>query len=165
MTRGELCIHACRYAIGELTRKGSSVFITSAHEGRQQITWVEVMEWLNREQQSEDAISRYSVLHKIAEFFSNWDGDENAKMEISVNDMREIADIFRKKARAEWQLNKIRQEQQPKTEHCKDCKWWKDSDGAYRRGIGAESKCPINRREVLEGNGYCYMYEPQESEK
>ena len=50
-------------------------------------------------------------------------------------------------------------EQEPKTGHCKDCKWWKDSDGAYRRGIRAESQCPINHREVFEGNGYCYMFE------
>lgn len=55
-------------------------------------------------------------------------------------------------------------EQEPKTGHCKDCKWWKDSDGTYRRGVHAESQCPINRREVLEGNGYCYVFEPQESE-
>jgi len=48
--------------------------------------------------------------------------------------------------------------------HCKDCKWWRDSDGVYRRGIGAESQCPMNRRKVLEGTGYCYMFEPQESE-
>ena len=47
---------------------------------------------------------------------------------------------------------------------CKDCKWWKDSDGVFRRGVRAESKCPIGRREVYEGNGYCYMFEPQESE-
>jgi hypothetical protein len=47
---------------------------------------------------------------------------------------------------------------------CRDCKWWRDSDGEYRRGCGAESKCPINRREVFEGNGYCYLYEPQKSE-
>jgi hypothetical protein len=47
---------------------------------------------------------------------------------------------------------------------CRDCKWWRDSDGEYRRGCGAESKCPINRREVFEGNGYCYLYEPQESD-
>jgi hypothetical protein len=52
----------------------------------------------------------------------------------------------------------------PKTGYCKDCKWWKDSDGAFRRGIGAESQCPMNRIEVFEGNGYCYMFEPQESE-
>jgi hypothetical protein len=51
-----------------------------------------------------------------------------------------------------------------KTGYCKDCKWWKDSDGAFRRGIGAESQCPMNRIEVFEGNGYCYMFEPQESE-
>ena len=54
--------------------------------------------------------------------------------------------------------------QEPKIGHCKDCKWWKDSDGEYRRGCSAESQCPINRREVYEGNGYCYMFEPQESE-
>ena len=51
-----------------------------------------------------------------------------------------------------------------KTGCCKDCKWWKDSDGTYRRGVRAESQCPINRREVFEGNGYCYMFESQESE-
>lgn len=107
MTREELCIHACKYAIGELTRKGSSAFITSAHEGRQQITWVEVMEWLNRGQQSEDTISGYSVLHKIAEFFINWDGDENAKLEISVSDMREISNMFTTKCRAESKLKAL----------------------------------------------------------
>lgn len=48
---------------------------------------------------------------------------------------------------------------------CKDCRWWKDSDGAYRRGIGAESHCPINHEEVYAGNGYCFMFEPQESEE
>ena len=53
--------------------------------------------------------------------------------------------------------------QEPRKGHCKDCKWWKDSDGAYRRGVRAESQCPINRREVFEGNGYCYLFEPQES--
>lgn len=55
-------------------------------------------------------------------------------------------------------------EQEPKIRYCKDCKWWKDSDGAFRRGIGAESQCPMNRIEVFEGNGYCYMFKPQESE-
>ena len=38
---------------------------------------------------------------------------------------------------------------------CKECEHWKDSDGVYRRGIGAESKCPINIKEVFEGNFYC----------
>ena len=56
------------------------------------------------------------------------------------------------------------EEQEPKIGYCRDCKWWKDKDGVYRRGLDAESKCPINRKVVFEGNGYCYMYEPQESE-
>lgn len=52
-----------------------------------------------------------------------------------------------------------------KTPHkCRDCKQWRDHDGLFRRGVGAESRCPINRREVFEGNGYCYMFEPKESE-
>ena len=54
--------------------------------------------------------------------------------------------------------------QEPKKGHCKDCKWWKDNNGTYRRGVKAESQCPINRKEVYEGNGYCFLYEPQESE-
>lgn len=54
---------------------------------------------------------------------------------------------------------------QEQTGHCKDCKWWKDSDGAFRRGVRAESQCPINREEVYEGNGYCYMFEPQENKE
>ena len=52
-------------------------------------------------------------------------------------------------------------EQEPKTEHCKDCKWWKDSDGEYRRGCGAESQCPINTHAVYCGEGYCYMFSPR----
>ena len=44
---------------------------------------------------------------------------------------------------------------QPEIVLCKDCKHWKDSDGVYRRGIGAESKCPVNIRAVYEGNFYC----------
>ena len=53
---------------------------------------------------------------------------------------------------------------EPKTGHCKDCKWWKDSDGKYRRGCGAESQCPINTHTVYCGEGYCYMFVPQDSE-
>ena len=43
--------------------------------------------------------------------------------------------------------------------YCRDCKWWKDSDGKYKRGAGAESKCLMNTKVVYEGNGYCYMAE------
>lgn len=48
-----------------------------------------------------------------------------------------------------------------KTGRCKDCKWWKDSDGVYRRGIRAESRCPINTVSVANGVGYCYMFKPK----
>ena len=53
---------------------------------------------------------------------------------------------------------------QPKIGYCKDCKWQKDSDGIFRRGIGAESQCPMNRIEVYEGTGYCHMFKPKDSE-
>lgn len=53
----------------------------------------------------------------------------------------------------------------PQEPRCRDCKWWKDSDGEYRRGCGAESKCPINTKTVYLGNGYCYKFEPQEREE
>ena len=48
----------------------------------------------------------------------------------------------------------------PQKPRCKDCKWWKDSDGIYRRGCNAESECPINTHEVCCGEGYCYMFSP-----
>ena len=52
----------------------------------------------------------------------------------------------------------------PKQRLCKDCKWWKDSDGVYRRDTKTKSQCPINRKEVFEGNGYCYMFESYKAE-
>lgn len=69
---------------------------------------------------------------------------------------------YRKEAKR-WKNKWLRlKSQKSKIGYCKDCKWWKDSDGAFRRGVGAESQCPINREEVYEGNGYCYIFEPQE---
>lgn len=44
---------------------------------------------------------------------------------------------------------------QPEIIRCKDCKHWRDSDGVYRRGIDAESKCPLNTQEVYTGTFYC----------
>lgn len=44
---------------------------------------------------------------------------------------------------------------------CKDCSHWKDSDGVYRRGIDAESKCPVNNSRVFEGTFYCADFEKQ----
>jgi hypothetical protein len=76
-----------------------------------------------------------NVLHKIAEFFSNWDGDENAKMEISVDDMREIAFAYSKKARIERRLTEIKP---IGYRECSDAmlKMWMDNvltDGEYYR--------------------------------
>ena len=51
-------------------------------------------------------------------------------------------------------------EQEPTIGYCKNCKWWKDSDGKYRRGIRAESECLLNTDVVYYGLGYCYMFEP-----
>lgn len=48
---------------------------------------------------------------------------------------------------------------------CKDCKHWKDSDGVYRRGISAESKCLINNSRVLEGTFCCADFEKRGNEK
>lgn len=47
---------------------------------------------------------------------------------------------------------------------CKDCKYWKDSDGVYRRGFNAESKCPLNLKKVYEGIFYCGMAERKNDE-
>jgi len=64
-----------------------------------------------------------------------------------------------------WLLRKNIEQQPPvtpqsKTGQCNSCRWQKDSDGVYRRGIGAESICPINCLDVF-GNGYCYIYKPK----
>ena len=47
----------------------------------------------------------------------------------------------------------------PEIIFCHECKHWKDSDGVYRRGITAESKCPVNSRQVYEGTFFCGMAE------
>ena len=98
----------------------------------------------------EDAISRDMALEKMADYVASGYAD-------SVEDFEEYSRII-------CQLPSVNP-QEPKTGRCKDCKWWKDNDGVYRRGVRAESKCPINRKEVYEGNGYCFMFEPQESEE
>lgn len=122
-----------------------------------------------------DVISRQAVLD-IINFEDKWLLDakgHNANTEIAFSGMKSrIAELpsvtpkpdnkYRKQAKR-WK-NKWLKSQKSKTGHCKDCKWWKDSDGAFRRGIGAESQCPMNRIEVFEGNGYCFLFEPRESE-
>lgn len=73
-----------------------------------------------------------------------------------------IADHIRSKSNIAKLIVDIQAIPSAEPKKCKDCKWWKDSDGVFRRGIGAESQCPMNRIEVYEGNGYCHMFEPQE---
>ena len=51
MTKYELYIHACKFAIGEMNRRGSIAFTTRTSDGIAQVTWDEVMEWLNGEQE------------------------------------------------------------------------------------------------------------------
>ena len=51
MTKYELCIQACKFAVGEMNRRGSTAFSTVTGDGMEQITWIDVMEWLNKEQE------------------------------------------------------------------------------------------------------------------
>lgn len=99
----------------------------------------------------EDAISRQAVLETLDDMDNALDEDRTVENYKEL--LKECYEV----------LPSVNP--QPKTGHCKDCKWWKDSDGTFRRGIGAESRCPINREEVYEGNGYCFLFEPQESEE
>ena len=102
---------------------------------------------------NKDYISRQQAINKMQEL-----EDEDIKAYGC-----EIPEGFDGK-RAIESLKALSPSIQPKIGQCKDCKHWKDSDGVYRRGIGAESQCPINGKKVFEGNGYCYMFEPKENE-
>ena len=119
---------------------------------------------------SDDCVSRQSMLDAITEI------DENINMDIYTNEVREIAKKlppvtptqciaavrFSKDDLREICNERIEVECTHGT--CKDCRHWKDSDGVYRRGISAESKCPINIKEVYEGNFYCKWFEKRGSE-
>lgn len=54
-------------------------------------------------------------------------------------------------------------EKQPEV-GCRDCKHWRDSDGVYRRGVWAQSKCPINIKAVYDGVFCCAMWERKTDE-
>lgn len=113
------------------------------------------------ESEDEDAVSRNAIIQTL----NNMDRyvanelilcDTNNKF--PQNEVFIVDDVYEQIAE---QLPSVTP--QPKTRRCKDCKWWKDNDGFYRRG-GRDDKCPINRREVFEGNGYCYIFEPKTEE-
>ena len=97
------------------------------------------------QQPSEDCVSRKAMLNAITEI------DNNVNMDIYTNEVREIV-----------------KELPPVTlTHgtCKNCEHWKDSDGVYRRGVDAESKCPINIKEVCEGKFFCKDFEKRGKEE
>lgn len=91
----------------------------------------------------DDAISRQAALEMEKSY--NTDGwDMYTPLVVDADDIEELPPVI---------------PQEPK---CKNCKWWKDSDGKYRRGCGAESQCHINTDVVYRGEGYCYMFSPKE---
>lgn len=121
----------------------------------------EVMDWLEQ-QPCEDCISRKSIKQKLQEqhdFYVNAYGGFSNLSQNGKSRVYEITNCI------SMVVNEPPVTPKQKTGHCRDCKWWKDSDGVYRRGVGAESQCPINCREVYEGNGYCFRFNPQESEE
>ena len=60
---------------------------------------------------------------------------------------------------AAWLRELVERRKAPEIIFCHECRYWKDSDGVYRRGINAESKCPVNSRQVYEGTFFCGMAE------
>lgn len=103
MTKEELCICACKYAIGELTRKGSYAFITSAHAGRQQISWVEVVEWLKdyKQEPCEDAVSRQAVLNALDKRFDSIPIEQTTEILLLRHDLRKLPSVIPYKAESE----------------------------------------------------------------
>lgn len=51
MTKYELYIHACKFAVAEQRMKGSTTFSIHTGDVMKQVTWDDVMEWLNDEQE------------------------------------------------------------------------------------------------------------------
>lgn len=45
--RDKLCIKAAKYAVGEMSLRGSFGYLTSSHNKMQQISWIEVINWLD----------------------------------------------------------------------------------------------------------------------
>lgn len=103
----------------------------------------------------DDCISRKALLEEIGNGIKAGNYEEGYEKYAHINDMDDIIECIK-------YADSVKAE--PKMGHCKDCKWWEDSDGQYRRGVRAESKCPINTKTVYLGNGYCYKFEPKENE-
>ncbi|MBQ1569741.1 MAG: hypothetical protein IIZ78_01355 [Clostridiales bacterium] len=55
MTRYELYIHACKFAVGEMNKRGSIAFSIPTGD---EVTWDDVMKWLNDEQERAEWLKR-----------------------------------------------------------------------------------------------------------
>ena len=98
-----------------------------------------------------DLISRQAAIDALDKRFDSIPMEQTTEILLLRKDLRALPSAQPEVlARGEGELIA-----QPEIVLCKDCKHWKDSDGVYRRGIGAESKCPVNIRAVYEGNFYC----------
>ena len=96
---------------------------------------------LLEQQPSDDCVSRQAVLDMATTIQTDdYSGNEILDV-VEVDDIKALSPVI------------------PIHGICKDCKNWKDSDGAYRRGIWAESKCPVNNSSVFEGTFYCADFE------
>ena len=93
------------------------------------------------QQPNEDCVSRQAVIDMATTIQTDdYSGNEILEV-IDVDDVKTLPPVT------------------PIHGTCKDCKNWKDSDGAYRRGLWAESKCPVNNSSVFEGTFYCADFE------
>lgn len=109
-----------------------------------------------------DCVSRQAVLDILSHYAHNFGADNEIKSLPPVTPTQCIAEIkFSKDDLREICNERIEVECTHGT--CKDCKHWKDSDGVYRRGIEAESKCPINNSRVFEGTFCCADFEKRGS--
>ena len=123
-------------------------------ERRQLVEWLKDYKRLLEQESCEDVISRQAVLDAMYELCDTGETlRENPYRDNPYIDA--ITDAI-------YELPSVTPAE--RIRHCKDCKWWKDSDGVFRRGIGAESSCPFNTKEIYEGDAYCYRFESKESE-
>lgn len=123
------------------------------------------------QQTSDDCVTRSKVIQEVFEIIDMYDSgeylvyedEEQTKLTVGndrENDFRRIL--------SEWEAVQLKVNTLPPVTPthgtCKDCKHWKDSDGVYRRGIGAESKCPVNSSRVFDGTFYCADFEKRGNE-
>ena len=134
------------------------------------MTLTEYLESINpssKQEPCEDVISRQAAIDVVRKWFDKiqLNGDiclDGIVSLPSVTPQYTDAEIQKMQEMEQAEIQKaykLGEASQPKIGHCKDCKHWKESDGTYRRDIYAESKCPMNCKEVYEGNGYCFLFE------